>query len=374
MFAACASGALVWEGLWAPALWFTTHTVQVGLDTFRASAREVAQLQRSGTTFMDLSGTVFADQPDFHYEVTNYSYPAELQHTHAVKTLLAGVNMSRVEERLTEFTSFYTRYYKSDYGLESAEWLEAKISEIVAESGTSLNVSISRFHHDFPQFSIIVRVAGTDPEGHGHTVVVGAHQDSANLLLPNLMPAPGADDDGLGVVTVLEALTLLLSLELVPRNHLEFHFYAAEEGGLLGLLAVFSEYQYAGLPVVAMLQQDMTGYSAGVEAEGVEPHMGLITDYTNANLNEFVKTVVSTLCTIPYHETLCGYTCLDHLLAIKFGFPLLFVIELEFSYLSKYIHSAQDTIDKLDFGHMEQHVRLTVGYAYELALAKIHKE
>lgn len=43
-------------------------------------------------------------------------------------------------------------------------------------------------------------------------------------------------------------------------NTLEFHWYAGEEGGLLGSGDIFDSYKADGAVVKAMLQQDMTGY------------------------------------------------------------------------------------------------------------------
>lgn len=188
------------------------------------------------------------------------------------------------------------------------------------------------------------------------------------------MRAPGADDDGLGTVTTLEALRLvsgaLADGSFLPYNTLEFHYYSAEEGGLLGSIDVFSKYFAENATVVGMLQQDMTGYTAGTTDAGVEPHFGLISDYTSVDLNDFIKVIVESYCAIPFHETECGYACSDHASALENGYPASFLIESEFKYTAKQIHLTLDTMDRLDFDHIKEHVKLTVGYAVELALAK----
>ena len=50
-----------------------------------------------------------------------------------------------MQEKLSKFTSFYTRYYKSDYGAESAEWLYQQISDIIAPVKDT--VTISKVEH-----------------------------------------------------------------------------------------------------------------------------------------------------------------------------------------------------------------------------------
>lgn len=126
--------------------------------------------------------------------------------------------------------------------------------------------------------------------------MIGAHQDSINLWLPSILAAPGADDDGSGTVTILEAFRVLLSSEDVIKgkleNTLEFHWYSAEEGGLLGSQAIFSSYEKSKRDVKAMLQQDMTGYSQGTLDSGKVESVGVIVDFVNAKLTDFIKKII----------------------------------------------------------------------------------
>lgn len=306
-----------------------------------------------------------------------YTYPTAAKHTRQLVPIFKDISPETMRANLGNFTSFYTRYYKSKYGYELALWLQEQINKIISPAA-KLGVTLTPIHHEsWDQFSIVVLIPGlrATPSSKGKVVVVGSHQDSTNLLLPNLMRAPGADDDGSGTVTCLEALRLLIlqycAGEFVPENTLEFHFYSAEEGGLLGSIDVFTRYKMANETVVGMLQQDMTGYSTKAADAGVEPHMGIIIDYTTPSLNNFVKLMVDTYCDIPYHETKCGYACSDHSSAFENGYPASFVIESEFSLSNGYIHSVADTIDKIDWNHVVEHVKLTLGFAYELSMADV---
>lgn len=220
------------------------------------------------------------------------------------------------------------------------------------------------------QNSIIATLPGKSEKA----IVIGAHQDSINLFLPSILSAPGADDDGSGTVTILEALRVILQDRDIAQgkaeNTLEFHWYSAEEGGLLGSQAIFQSYQKEGRDVKAMLQQDMTGYTHGTVEAGEPESVGVITDFVDPGLTEFIKQVVTTYCEIPYIETKCGYACSDHASASKAGYPSAFVIESDFKYSDNKIHTTEDKIEYLDFNHMLQHARLTLGLAYELAFAK----
>lgn len=332
--------------------------------TIMVRETEKWSLKRKGVQFMDITNfPKLLKSKDEKAVVPVYRYPKETQCDEIVNSLSKGVDKVSMHDNLAKFTSFYTRYYKSDTGYESAVWLSEKLSNITSPLNNDVVIEHVQ-HKGWKQFSIIVSIKGAQtPE---NIVVMGSHQDSMNLLLPSILAAPGADDDGSGTVTNLEALRLyvehLSTTGYRPNNTIEFHFYSAEEGGLLGSLDVFTRYAEENKKVVAMLQQDMTGYVEDPENE----HVGVITDYTTPGLTEFIKLIIGRFLDIPYVETECGYACSDHGSATKNGFPASFVIESEFNKSNKYIHSTMDTLDRLSFDHMAQHVRLVVGSLFEL--------
>ena len=93
--------------------------------------------------------------------------------------------------------------------------------------------------------------------------------------------------------------TLLLSEDVISgnaANTIEFHWYSAEEGGLLGSQAVFSSYKKHDRDIKAMLQQDMTGYVQGTLDAGHEESVGVIVDYVDKGLTEFIKDIITEVC------------------------------------------------------------------------------
>lgn len=222
-----------------------------------------------------------------------------MQHVEDVLPLTKHLSKDSMRERLEAFTSFHTRYYKSATGVQSATWLYNQIAGVIQESGAEANgVTVEKFAHPWGQFSIIARIPGQSNK----TVVLGAHQDSINLYLPSILAAPGADDDGSGTVTILEAFSALLKSDGIAQgkapNTLEFHWYSAEEGGLLGSQAIFSQYRQNQRDVKAMLQQDMTGYSQGMLDAGLPESVGVIVDYVDQALTRFIKGVISTVSSL----------------------------------------------------------------------------
>lgn len=286
-------------------------------------------------------------------------FPAKPALQKELKPLLKELKKKNMQANLEKFTSFHTRYYKSDYGRQSSEWLLEQVQTIIEDSGADKYGAYAKpFTHSWGQNSVIATIPGEN----NSTVVVGAHQDSINLFLPSIFSAPGADDDvshflwrcifvipfgldirryafkallgfsmchstllivarvkasstclrssrliyqkailiqpqGSGTVTILEALRVLLtSADVVKgkaQNTIEFHWYSAEEGGLLGSQAIFTAYEKEGRDIKAMLQQDMTGYVQGTLDAGKKESVGVITDFVNPALTDFIKEVVT---------------------------------------------------------------------------------
>ncbi|KIV90351.1 hypothetical protein PV10_07663 [Exophiala mesophila] len=329
-------------------------------------------LLRDGRKFMDITESghtyPFVDMQS----KASVKYPSKTAHNKTVRALSEHLDKKSLQKHLEGLTSFHTRYYKSQYGIDAAQWLFDTIHDVVNASGAfQHNASLHHFHHPWGQFSIIARFPGKT----NHTVVIGAHLDSINMFLPSILAAPGADDDGSGTVTILEALTALLHSDDIvtgqAENTIEFHWYSAEEGGLLGSQAIFKSYFESGKEVKAMIQQDMTGYVEQTLAHGKPESVGVITDFVSPELTEFIKEIITTYCDIPYTLTKCGYACSDHASASKYGFPSAFVIESDFEYSDKKIHTTDDVIKYLSFDHMLQHAKMTLGFAYEAAFAKL---
>ena len=99
----------------------------------------------------------------------------------------------------------------------------------------------------------------------------------------------GADDDGSGTTSSLEALSALAAGNFTPANPVEFHYYSAEEGGLLGSQAVAKAYEDDKVKVKAMLQMDMTAW---VKA-GTKESIGIIQDFVDPALTAFVEDLVN---------------------------------------------------------------------------------
>jgi hypothetical protein len=100
----------------------------------------------------------------------------------------AELSVDRLKSTLKEFTSFRTRHYRSSTGRESQKFLLNLIKDIVSTK-PELNITVREFEHNWAQNSIIVNFPPSSASAQdAPVVIVGAHQDSTNLL--PFLPAP----------------------------------------------------------------------------------------------------------------------------------------------------------------------------------------
>ncbi|KZV68153.1 peptidase [Peniophora sp. CONT] len=323
---------------------------------------EKIQAKQQGLRFFDITdsqdlGSSIVDGPR-----VQYTFPAP-NATEQVKSVIKTLTTKTMTENLEKFSSFKNRYYRAETGRQSQQWLLSKISETTskfAPKALQEKITIAEFPHPWGQNSIIVHINGSAPTG---TVITGAHQDSTNMW--PFLPAPGADDDGSGSVTILEAYRALIAADFRPVQDVEFHWYSAEEGGLLGSQAVARDYEARKVPVIAMSHYDMTAWVKS----GTREEVGIITDNTDESLTEFNKRLVDAYLDIPYVETKCGYACSDHASWTKAGYASSCTSEGKFENTNSNIHSANDRIDvspEFSFSHMLEFSKLTVAYIIEL--------
>ncbi|KUJ17332.1 leucyl aminopeptidase [Mollisia scopiformis] len=330
-------------------------------------------LKKDGQFFMDT--TNFPDLGKFRSQLETptpkYTYPVSVSQKGKITPLLKELNKTNLQSNLGHLTTFHNRWYNSTFGEASYHWLFSKILTTIASTGAHEHgITAELFVHPWSrQNSIIVRIPGQSTS----TIVVGAHQDSVNHEARMDGRAPGADDDGSGTVTILEVLRVLLSdKKLVggkAENTLEFHWYAAEEGGMLGSQDLWESYMKGGKTVKGMLQQDMTGFwNKTIEKE---KEFGLMMDVVDKPLMEYLKLIIEEYTELPWVETGCGPYCgSDHMSAIKAGYPGAFIIEGAFEYTDNHLHGVDDLAEYLDYDHMIDHAQMTLGFLYELAFAK----
>lgn len=298
----------------------------------------------------------------------------KLSHQRLVKPLFPNVSTQRMHDVLKHMTSYYNRYFGGPTGEESSQWLHDHIASIIAEAPYHTHISLEYFTHRFPQSSIIARFEPKVRDFKKPLTILGAHQDSANYLFP-LLPAPGADDDCSGTVSILEAFRVLAASGYIPKDGpVEFHWYAAEEGGLLGSQDVAAYKKAEGAKIGAMMEFDMTAYISRNATESI----GFIKTDADAPLTRWAVDLSTEYISIPtsVYELFPGAGS-DYMSYTKLGYPATFASEGnpvaggfpgEFD---PYVHTLNDTMDVDDelgyfsVDHMARFAELAIAFVVE---------
>jgi len=320
---------------------------------------EVRRLKAEGVNFMDI--TDFSDL-GLHPINNAVTLPTTLTIGAApidIRKLISELSADQIASTITELSDFYTRYYRSATGVAAAKRIHERY---LTYAGGASHIQVEFVEHTWAQPSVVARIQGVGNNAD-EIVVLGGHEDSIlNSFWNPAGRAPGADDDASGTATVLEVFRVLTKNGYRGNRTLEFHAYAAEEAGLLGSQDIASRYARAGKKVAAMMQLDMVGYVK--DGKGV---FGIMTDYVDATLTQFLRNLVKEYANIPTVDTRCGYACSDHASWNKAGYPAVFPAEAAFSNSNPYIHTEQDILSKIDPDHALEFSKVALAFLVELS-------
>ena len=335
-----------------------TLEIQPGV-TIQVPIEHVPKLRYYGLQFLDVT----------HFPLKSIDkakenkFPSQIHHKELIESIFTKVDLEFGLQFLEEASKIFTRYYTSAGGQEIVQLVHSHLDGFRKQiPGSSL-----QFYNDShnPQSSLVFRIPGKSDE----RVIVGCHIDSINGPRGTLR-APGADDDGTGMLTLLSILHTGVHFPSVlssVNRTLEFHFYSAEEVGLLGSQYVAQEYKKMGIPVFSMVQFDMTGY--------VPPHhspvIALIRDFTSNELSDYLGLLCDGYMkggNVTVVNSKCGYGCSDHASWTKVGVDAAFPFETRFGDHNPNIHSDHDDIKYLNHEHLRDFIYLGISYLFELGL------
>jgi hypothetical protein len=255
---------------------------------------------------------------------------------------LAEVDAQRIRQSVTTLEEMGTRYHATDSGKAAA----AKVEEIIkAEAGASAaNWTFEKVtHNQTEQKSLVVKLKHTNADGP--VTIIGSHLDSirSNRNYPDQSIAPGADDDASGVATLVEVMRLMAKNSDQTTNPLEFHFYAAEEVGLVGSQEIALTYRNNSVNVGAMLQVDMNAWSTDANSTRIY----LPSNYTHVNLRQMLKDLLNHYLGGDFEEGSIQGGTSDHQSWTLQGYASVFPFEHPVNY-NKSIHSPADTVSTIN--------------------------
>jgi hypothetical protein len=314
-----------------------------------------------------------------------------------IEKLVAAISQSRLERLMTTLVAFGTRNTLSDTtsatrGIGAArQWIYDELTR------TSSRLRVSFDTHQIPMGGRITRdvelrnVIAVLPGRSPRRIYVSAHYDTVNLgaagqgalntgaatadRADENIDAPGANDDGSGVVLVMELARVFAESGIEFDATLVFMTVAGEEQGLIGSRAHARRMIEMDIPVQALFNNDIIGGAVGgdgiVDGATIRLYSDGPEDSDSRTLAQFTKRVAARY--VPSHRIRLmarrdrfnrggdhtGFN-LEGLAAVGFR-------ESRENYDKQ--HGAADTIDGVSFPYLLQNARVNAAAMAALALA-----
>lgn len=321
-----------------------------------------------------------------------------------IEKLVASVSVDHLRQMLTTLAGFGTRNTLSDTtsstrGIGAArQW----IFDELQRSSPKLQVSFDTYRVA-PQGRItqeveIRNVMAVLPGRSSRRIYVTGHYDSLNIpdqtrsiKRPAPLPAgfdamaqpgqdfnvdaAGANDDGSGTVLTLELARRFAESGIDFDATLVFICWAGEEQGLIGSTAHAQRLAGEQATVEAMFDSDIVGNSRGgngiVDGASVRVYADGPEDSMSRSLARYIQKLSALY--VPSHrirlfarQDRFGRGS-DHQAFNGFGFPAVVFREANENYARQ--HSANDTLDGVDFEYLAQNTRVNTAAVASLALA-----
>jgi len=286
-----------------------------------------------------------------------------------IKTLVEKISKEELRDHILALQNMGTRYAPSRGNLRAADY----IKETLASSGIK-NVTFDEFSYYDDQtgtYEMTRNVIASKPgiRTPEKIVIIGAHFDSISRsaedgrisILDKENPAPGADDNGTGVATVLAAARILGPHKF--DRTLRFVAFSAEEGGIYGSSHYAAESARKNEDIVAVINIDMIGY-VNQEPENIDIFaneksawlLDAITNHAPVYAPElFIYRIIND-----------KYDGSDHGPFWYNGYPAICFME-DYYPSNQFYHSPKDTLDTINFPFFLNTVRLAVAGLAELA-------
>jgi carboxypeptidase Q len=204
---------------------------------------------------------------------------------------------------------------------------------------------------DVPSANVMGELRGTTmPE---EVVVIGGHLDSWDV-------GQGAQDDGAGCITAMEAINVLRRLNMIPRRTIRVVLWTNEENGLRGGEAYAREHAYELSNHVAAIESDggtfrPTGYS-----------IECIDKQREITAAAQMRDIAGLLAPLGATEVVTGWSGAD-IGPMRAGGVILMGHRVDGSKYFDFHHTHADTFDKVDPLELSQNVAAMATVAYILA-------
>jgi len=276
--------------------------------------------------------------------------PSRAANLGAVATLVRSITPTSIQSPHTGALEYSEGIPKIPAAAVSVE--DALMIQRLVDAGNTVTVHLEMEAHTLPEAesaNVIGEIPGREkPE---EVVVIGGHIDSWDV-------GTGAQDDGAGIVTALEAAHLIHELGLHPRRTLRVVFWTNEENGGAG-----------GEAYREWVGSNLRNHVAAIEMDsGAEKPTG----FGISSLNDLqgplnrVREIGRLLDRIDAGSVQSGGGGADISPLMRDGVPGLAVRTVGTSYFNWH-HSRADTVDKVKLEDLRANIAAMAVMAYVLA-------
>jgi aminopeptidase YwaD len=217
--------------------------------------------------------------------------------------------------------------------------------DLLVATPVTVHLTVETMASESTSQNVIGTLEGTDPEQG--IVYLGAHYDSVSA-------GPGANDDASGVGAMLEAARVLSTSGHRTKATLKFIAFGAEETGLDGseyyVIEHEDEVTNKGL---GMINLDMIAIGETLLIGNIGSAGSALVDYTRD------KAAAMAIAWQPFTAEARG----DHAPFETVGVPAVFLHQSP----DPWMHTAEDTLDKIDVATLEMNGELTTATMYDWA-------
>jgi Peptidase family M28/Dockerin type I domain len=263
------------------------------------------------------------------------------------ETLLSYITRPSYDRYLWGISSFRTRYYASSEVNDATAWIIRQFEAM----GYSVELD-SYVYNSIPQNNLIARKVGSVTPDDWY--IVCAHYDSINRFGSN-NPAPGADDNGSGIATVLEIARVLA--DATTDVSILFAAWGTEERGLIGskeYIEHMTDSQQLD-KIKAVINIDMIAY----QEPGLEKwRVYVCREDISAWIKDSLISAASKYTELDMYETAGSTSNSDHRSFLSGGIPAVGIREQQYT---PHYHTEDDTYENANPAAAFETIRMVLG-------------
>ena len=293
-----------------------------------------------------------------------HTYPAVIQENERVRSLIDQVSVDSLTGFIEHLQSYHTRRWDSQMVYQVQDWLYDYYFQQAYDSVFLHDFQVI-YHDTLYETSdnvIAVKKGMLYPDEY---VVCGAHYDSytKDPGLPDLLRAPGADDNASGVAGILETARLLSRCSF--ERSVVFCNFAAEEIGLKGSEAYAQDCAAQRMDIVGYFNLDMIGYLE----EGSDIKVNLLYTGQDSLFADYVFDLSYVYFPgMPIYQSWLQWGDSDYSSFNRSGYPAVHTFE-DTHHCSPFIHTTDDilgvSVNSMD--QVKRFTELNVGLVATLA-------